>query len=239
MQIPRGKAGKTLVAEMTRLIRLFNSSKRLESVAIHMLQIVLPLILQKPSLKSKNREHVKYLNKRIEWWKHGKLQELISKCEAIVDTAVFVYIIIISWLCQLLSCNFASLCVLAASAICGFSIRESFSNTHSQATLFISAALQTFCCRITEINFFRSCVSFSSISFVCVQYNRLLACVHSLRQRTCVPLQATKSRQNLQRKQTHHYSTAPSCSLFLLFYALRVSSHEPIHASFSKGGILI
>ena len=32
MQIPRRKAGKTLIAEVTRLIRLFNSSKRWESV---------------------------------------------------------------------------------------------------------------------------------------------------------------------------------------------------------------
>jgi len=47
-QISRGKAGKTLIAEVTRLIRLFN----------------------------------KYLNKRMEWWKHGKL-ELISECEVI------------------------------------------------------------------------------------------------------------------------------------------------------------
>ena len=54
MQIPRRKAGKTL-AEVTRLIRLFNSSKRWESVAIHMLQVLLPLILQKPSLKSKKQ----------------------------------------------------------------------------------------------------------------------------------------------------------------------------------------
>jgi len=45
--------------------------------------MLLPLLLQKPSLKSKNREHVKYLNKRIEWWKHEKLEELISEYEAI------------------------------------------------------------------------------------------------------------------------------------------------------------
>jgi len=31
----------------------------------------------------KNRERVKYLNKRMEWWKHRKLEELISECEAI------------------------------------------------------------------------------------------------------------------------------------------------------------
>jgi len=28
---------------------------------------ILPLLLQKPSLKSKNREHVKYMNERMEW----------------------------------------------------------------------------------------------------------------------------------------------------------------------------
>ena len=83
-------------------------------------------------------------------------------------TAVFAYIFIIYWLCQLLSCNFASLCVLAASVICGFSIRESFSTAHSQATLFISAALQTFCCCITEISFFSQlCVIFTYFFCVC------------------------------------------------------------------------
>ena len=83
MQIPSGKAGKTLIAEVSRLIGLFNGSKRWEPVAIHMLQVFLPSLLQKPSRKSKNREHVKYLNKRMEWWKHGKLEELLSECEAI------------------------------------------------------------------------------------------------------------------------------------------------------------
>jgi len=84
MQIQSGKAGKTLIAEVSRLLGLFNSSKRWEPVANHMLQVFLPLLLQKPSLKSNNREHVKYLNKRMEWWKHGKLEEeLISECEAI------------------------------------------------------------------------------------------------------------------------------------------------------------
>jgi len=45
--------------------------------------VLLPLLLQKPFLKSKNREHVKYLNKRMEWWKHGKLEEPVSEREAI------------------------------------------------------------------------------------------------------------------------------------------------------------
>jgi len=64
MQIPRGKAGKTLIAEVSRLIWLFNGSKRWEPVTIHMLQVFLPLLLQKPSLKSKYREHVQILEQK-------------------------------------------------------------------------------------------------------------------------------------------------------------------------------
>ena len=78
MQIPRRKAGKTLIAEVSRLIGLL--AVKDEPVAIHMLQVFLPLLLQKPSLKSKNREYVKCLNKSMKWWKHGKLEELISEC---------------------------------------------------------------------------------------------------------------------------------------------------------------
>jgi len=63
MQIPKGKAGKTLITKVSHLIGPFYSSKRWEPATIHMLQVHLPLLLQKPSPKSKNREHVKYLNK--------------------------------------------------------------------------------------------------------------------------------------------------------------------------------
>ena len=45
MQIPWGKAGKTLIAEVSRLIGLFNHSKKWEQVAIHMLQVFLPVLL--------------------------------------------------------------------------------------------------------------------------------------------------------------------------------------------------
>ena len=149
-------------------------------------------------------------------------------------TAVFAYIIIVYWLCQLLSCNFASLCVRATSAICGFSVREFFF-VRAFSSDFVSAALQTFCCHITQNNLFPSYVLFSCVSFVCVRFHRFLACVRSLRQRTCVTLQATKQTTNSTTLPNASLLTAPSFILFL-FYALRVSSREPIHASFSKGG---
>ena len=114
--------------------------------------------------------------------------------------------------------TFVLFCVFVCSwCIGGFDFFPggNFSDRAFYGDFIFSTTLQNFCCRITEINFFRSCVSFSRISLVCVQSHRLLACVHSLRQRPCVPLQATKKtkntkRQNPQTKQTHHYSTAPS-----------------------------
>ena len=145
---------------------------------------------------------------------------------------MFAYAIITSWLCQLLSCNFASWCIPAVSAVSRFFfLRESFLTAHYQATLFFSATLQNFCRRITENSFFRSYVSFSSISFVCVPYFRLNDTLQPL-------LQALITSYNPLQKN-HYSSTAPPFILLLLFYALRVSSRKPTHASFSKGGILI
>jgi len=46
--MPRGEARKTLIAKVSRFIGLFNDSKRREPLAIHMLQVFLPLLLQKP-----------------------------------------------------------------------------------------------------------------------------------------------------------------------------------------------
>ena len=41
------------------------------------------MMLQKPSAKSKNRDHIRYLEKRLNWWKEGKIEELIEEGKAI------------------------------------------------------------------------------------------------------------------------------------------------------------
>ncbi len=40
-------------------------------------------MLQKPSPKSKNKDHVRYLRKRLDLWKEGKIGELLSECKEI------------------------------------------------------------------------------------------------------------------------------------------------------------
>ena len=83
MEIPRGKCGKDLISELTRLAKLFNEHTKWEPVALHLIHIFLPIMLQKPSARSKTNDHVKYLSKRLNLWKSGNLKELLSECNAI------------------------------------------------------------------------------------------------------------------------------------------------------------
>jgi len=66
-----------------------------------------------------------------------------------------------------------------------------FSDREFYSDFVFSATLQDFCCRITETSNFFSAVCHIPvyISFVCVQYHRLNACVQSLRQRNYIQLQ--------------------------------------------------
>ena len=48
-----------------------------------MVSIMFPLLLQKPSKNSKSKDHIRFLEKRMDMWKNGKLSKLISEGEAI------------------------------------------------------------------------------------------------------------------------------------------------------------
>ena len=50
-----------------------------------MLMIMPPLLLQKPAPKSKSKDHVKFLAKRIIWWKNGEIDFLIREGRAIQE----------------------------------------------------------------------------------------------------------------------------------------------------------
>ena len=82
-QMPRNAAGKDAIKEATRLLQLFNNKTAWEPVAVHLLIVFLPLMLQRPAKNSKNSQNVEYLKKRLVLWKEGRLPEIISECEEI------------------------------------------------------------------------------------------------------------------------------------------------------------
>ena len=74
--VPTGKDGREFVSEVARLYQAFGSASALESVALKA-TIVLPiLLLQKPSKVSKTKNHVKCLERRLQHWVIGDLEEL-------------------------------------------------------------------------------------------------------------------------------------------------------------------
>ena len=74
MLLPRGRTGKDFIIELTRLINLFVYSTPWETVSISLVHIFIPLMLQKPAIKSKARANSKYLSARLEMWENGDLK---------------------------------------------------------------------------------------------------------------------------------------------------------------------
>lgn len=75
-KIPLGNAGKMFVSEMSRLYPAFAT---LGCIALRT-TIVLPiLVLQSPSHKSKPKEHIACLERRLKAWKEGDLESLVDE----------------------------------------------------------------------------------------------------------------------------------------------------------------
>ena len=82
-EVPKGKAGKDFIVEATRLLGLINNDTQWEPLAVNIFMIFFPLMLQKPSARSKSKDHARYLLKRLKWWKDGCLKEIMSEAEEI------------------------------------------------------------------------------------------------------------------------------------------------------------
>ena len=77
--VPRGKAGTDFIKEITRIINLFVLPTKWSRLSLAKLHIFIPLMLQKPSSKSKAKDHVKYRDKRLKLWLAGDLDALLSE----------------------------------------------------------------------------------------------------------------------------------------------------------------
>ena len=77
--IPSGAQGKEYVKELTRMFDAFATESALESIAVTAAMTMPALLLQKPHAKSKSKDHTVCLKRRLELWKLGKIEELISE----------------------------------------------------------------------------------------------------------------------------------------------------------------
>ena len=78
-KVPYGKVGKSFVFEIARLFTAFATSSALESVALKAATLMPLLLLQKPTRKSKAKEHITCLERRLDTWRNGDLNELLRE----------------------------------------------------------------------------------------------------------------------------------------------------------------
>ena len=81
--LPRGNVGRDFIVELTRLINLFNNKTDWESIALLLVHVFVPLLLQKPAKNSRAKDNSRYLEKRLKWWKNGDFQLLMNEGEEI------------------------------------------------------------------------------------------------------------------------------------------------------------
>ena len=81
------KSGKIFIKELTYWIRQFNSAdSNLNRIAMKSFMILPCLILQKPSAKSKSKDHAECIIRRLNQWKNADLNNLLNEVKSIQKT---------------------------------------------------------------------------------------------------------------------------------------------------------
>ena len=78
-KVPQGNSGKHFVVELARLFDAFAAGSALESVALKAATVMPQLLLQKSHRRSKTKEHIECLKRRLNSWKDGDIQSLLNE----------------------------------------------------------------------------------------------------------------------------------------------------------------
>jgi len=77
--LPSGKVGRDFVRELSRLFTAYAERQPIELIAMKAAMTMPALLLQKPDIKSKARDHVKCLERRLQQWSSGDIDELLRE----------------------------------------------------------------------------------------------------------------------------------------------------------------
>ena len=70
--LPSGQYGKKMITLLSEWIKLYNDDTCFQGIALKVFMVIPALMMQKPSAKSKTRDHVKLLSQRLDLWREGK-----------------------------------------------------------------------------------------------------------------------------------------------------------------------
>ena len=78
-KIPSGAPRKEYIREIIRWIDAWNSNSNIKDISWKCIMVMPALLLQKPSAKSKSRDHKEVLKRRFALWKKGELIQLLKE----------------------------------------------------------------------------------------------------------------------------------------------------------------
>ena len=81
--LPSGKAGKKFIGEVSRLMSEWLHDSLLKDIKFKAIMVMPRLLLQKPSQKSKSKDHLRALERRSELWESGEAMELLKEGDTI------------------------------------------------------------------------------------------------------------------------------------------------------------
>ena len=87
--VPTGDSGKMFVNEITKLFVQWISCKPLKSIALKTIHVMSALLLQKPSRKSKTRDHLIALERQSRLWDEGNINESLDESKEIQERLPF------------------------------------------------------------------------------------------------------------------------------------------------------
>ena len=82
-KLPGNATGKDVRTKMSRLCDAYTNKTDLEQIALKLLTIFCPLLLQKTNKNSKNKENIEHLKRRLSLWKQGEIDALVREGAAI------------------------------------------------------------------------------------------------------------------------------------------------------------
>ena len=87
--VPFGSAGTSLVKEIARLFQAFADNSSLQRVSMKAISVIQLLLLQKQSKRSKTKDHVSHLQRRLKMWLKGDFLQLLEEGRCLQSRLVF------------------------------------------------------------------------------------------------------------------------------------------------------
>ena len=89
--LPIGQAGKSFIKEMTKMIEMWNNDGNLKDICLKAAMVMPALLLQKPTFKSKSKEHSACLTRRMKLWLEGDFDSLMKESRTIQNVLSIKY----------------------------------------------------------------------------------------------------------------------------------------------------